>query len=340
MEAYIPESKLYTELCELEKNLDRAIMKKRLDVQEALGKSTKVRRTLRIFLSNTAADQPGQLEEGNNFETNDDNAPSWTLRLEGRLLDPLIPTKKAQPVQKFTSFFKSIIVELDRDPEMFPEGNIIEWHKQASSFDSDGIEIKRKGEANVNARIILVPDYSPQKHKVNTPLAELINVKLASKPQIITELCNYIKLHKLFDEQDKRIAKSDDKLARLFNMETFQLSDLPKMIQRYISVPDPIVLEYTIRVDKQFTQSPIAYDMDVELDNVLKQKMMNTVASTQPQKEVMALDDKIVQCVQSINNSKMKRDFLIQFTTNPIEFINKWITSQARELEVKRFNNT
>lgn len=39
---------------------------------------------------------------------------------------PLIPTKKAQPIQKFTSFFKSIIVELDRDPDMFPEGNITE----------------------------------------------------------------------------------------------------------------------------------------------------------------------------------------------------------------------
>jgi hypothetical protein len=38
----------------------------------------------------------------------------------------LIPTKKAQPIQKFTSFFKSIIVELDRDPDMFPEGNITE----------------------------------------------------------------------------------------------------------------------------------------------------------------------------------------------------------------------
>lgn len=83
----MPESKLYTELSEFEKNLDGAIMRKRLDIQEALGKPTKVRRTLRIFVSNTAADQPGQLEEATSFELNDDNAPSWTLRIEGRLLD-------------------------------------------------------------------------------------------------------------------------------------------------------------------------------------------------------------------------------------------------------------
>lgn len=87
IEAYVPESKLYTELCELEKNLDAAIMRKRLDVQEALGKPTKVRRTLRIFVSNTAADQNTEIDELNNFEVNTENAPSWTLKIEGRLLD-------------------------------------------------------------------------------------------------------------------------------------------------------------------------------------------------------------------------------------------------------------
>lgn len=61
---------------------------------------------------------------------------------------------------------------------------------------------------------------------------------------------------------------------------------------------------------------------------------MHIVSSTLTQKEIMALDDKIVQCVQSINNSKIKRDFLMQFSKEPVEFINKWIASQARDLEV------
>jgi len=51
-------------------------------------------------------------------------------------------------------------------------------------------------------------------------------------------------------------------------------------------------------------------------------------------KEVQALDEKIVQCIQSINNSKTKRDFLLQFSKSPVEFINKWIASQSRDLEV------
>lgn len=333
IEAYVPESKLYTELCELEKNLDAAIMRKRLDVQEALGKPTKVRRTLRIFVSNTAADQNTEIDELNNFEVNTENAPSWTLKIEGRLLDPLIPTKKAQPIQKFTSFFKSIIVELDRDPEMFPEGNIIEWHKQASANDTDGVEIKRKGDVNVNARIILVPNYIPDKYKVGPGLSDLISLKLATKPHIITEMWNYIKQNQLQDEKDKRLIKCNDKLSELFNVSQFQFNELPELIDNHLSQPDPIVLEYTIRVDKQFNQGTKAYDMDVELDSVVRQKMMNVVAATQTQKDILGLDDKIVQCVQSINNSKIKRDFLTQFSRNPIEFINKWINSQAKDLE-------
>lgn len=111
---------------------------------------------------------------------------------------------------------------------------------------------------------------------------------------------------------------------------------MPELINNHLSRPDPIVLKYTIRVDKQFNQSTKAYDMDVELDSVVRQKMMNIVASSQAQKDIMGLDDKIVQCVQSINNSKIKRDFLTQFSRDPIEFINKWITSQARDLEVKK----
>jgi SWI/SNF-related matrix-associated actin-dependent regulator of chromatin subfamily D len=38
----VPESKLYTDLVEFEKKLDATIMRKRLDIQEALGKPTKV----------------------------------------------------------------------------------------------------------------------------------------------------------------------------------------------------------------------------------------------------------------------------------------------------------
>lgn len=77
-------------------------MRKRLDIQEALGKPTKVRRTLRIFVSNTAADQASR--PGDNFEINDENAPSWTLKVEGRLLD-VSSLIKSMAILYFNLFF-------------------------------------------------------------------------------------------------------------------------------------------------------------------------------------------------------------------------------------------
>lgn len=199
--------------------------------------------------------------------------------------------------------------------------------------------MKRKGDVNVKARIILVPDYIPNKYKVGPGLSALTTLKLATKPHIVMEVWNYVKQRRLQDENDKRLIKCDERLTQLFGTAQIHFSQLPELINLHLSRPDPIVIEYTIRVDKQFNQSPEAYDMDVELDSVVRQKMMNVVAATQQQKDIMALDDKIVQCVQSINNSKIKRDFLTQFSRNPIEFINKWITSQARDLEVKCYVN-
>jgi SWI/SNF-related matrix-associated actin-dependent regulator of chromatin subfamily D len=50
---------------------------------------------------------------------------------------------------------------------------------------------------DVNARVILVPDYNPQKYKVSPGLSELITLKLATKPIIVMEVWNYIKVSKV-----------------------------------------------------------------------------------------------------------------------------------------------
>lgn len=47
---------------------------------------------------------------------------------------------------------------------------------------------------NVSARIILNPDYNPQKYKLNPPLAELLDMKLETKPQIVMGIWNYVKV--------------------------------------------------------------------------------------------------------------------------------------------------
>lgn len=92
IEAFVPECKLYSELTEFEKKLDGTIMRKRLDIQEALGKPTKIRTTLRVFVSNTSSNQQQGMNDDGTFDMNSGNAPSWTLKIDGKLLDKP-PTK-------------------------------------------------------------------------------------------------------------------------------------------------------------------------------------------------------------------------------------------------------
>ncbi|KAL4721088.1 hypothetical protein ACJJTC_005936 [Scirpophaga incertulas] len=72
----VPESQAYMDLLAFERKLDHTILRKRLDIQEALKRPMKQKRKLRIFISNTF--YPGQ---------GDNAVASWELRVEGRLLD-------------------------------------------------------------------------------------------------------------------------------------------------------------------------------------------------------------------------------------------------------------
>ena len=49
----MPESQAYMDLLAFERKLDATIMRKRLDIQEALKRPLKVKKKLRIFISNT-----------------------------------------------------------------------------------------------------------------------------------------------------------------------------------------------------------------------------------------------------------------------------------------------
>jgi SWI/SNF-related matrix-associated actin-dependent regulator of chromatin subfamily D len=338
LDTLVPESCLYTELQGFERRLDATIMRKRLEIQEMIGKPMKIKRTLRVFISNTAINQnPVPRDgEGNELDFDDGNVPAWILRIEGRLLDPQNTSKTPKPPsRKFSTFFNSIVVELERDPEMYPEGNIIEWNKTHNNTEGvDGFEIKRKGDSNVKCKIFLNLDQQPRKYKLSDELAEMLDVREETKAGIIMALWQYIKHHNLQDSEDKRIINNDARLEVLFNCTRMAFPQIPELVNRHLQPIDPISIDYTIRIDKEFHQSRYAYDIEIELDDPNKARLASIITNTVNQREIQNLDDKIVQCVQSINNSKTKRDFLLNFAKSPVEFINKWVASQSRDLEV------
>lgn len=148
----------------------------------------------------------------------------------------------------------------------------------------------------MNARIILDPEYIPQRFKISPLLSETVDMAVGNKPDIVMALWTYIKQHKLQDAEDKRLIHCDARLKQLFNnSDQVHFSQIPELINQHLSRPDPVVINYTIRVDKEQHQSPQAYDIDVEIESPVRQKMMNCLAAGQTQKEIMGLDEKIVQ---------------------------------------------
>lgn len=75
----------YKKLREIEKRLDSSMVRKRLDIQDSMGRATKRYQTLRLWISNTVEGQTWQQRENNG-----DAAPGsgrYKVRIEGRLLD-------------------------------------------------------------------------------------------------------------------------------------------------------------------------------------------------------------------------------------------------------------
>ncbi|WFD34658.1 non-specific serine/threonine protein kinase [Malassezia cuniculi] len=165
----IKESALYNDLQRAERRLDWTLARKRAELMDGLSRPPRVKRTLRIFLSNTCANQPFQVEERakkpqeEHDEDDEDEKPanggapapsstelpSWTLRIEGRLLDPSFRSRAGAAMSaqatanricahKFSNLIKSCVVEFIRDPTLYPDGgsgtdNIVEWHRPVPS---------------------------------------------------------------------------------------------------------------------------------------------------------------------------------------------------------------
>lgn len=159
----IPEAGQYERMRACERRADAVLARKRFDLQDQLSRPRRAKRTLRIWVSNTASDQPWQvadapqLDDGN-FDFESTNIPSWELRVEGKLLPTALAGKgesggggdgedvamedagatAGQPVKQvstgptplFTEFIRSVTVEeVKSEPGSYAEGPILEWHK-------------------------------------------------------------------------------------------------------------------------------------------------------------------------------------------------------------------
>lgn len=317
----VPESQAYMDLLAFERKLDATIMRKRLDIQEALKRPMKQKRKLRIFISNTF--YPGVSENA---------VASWELRVEGRLLEDT-KNDPNKVKRKFSSFFKSLVIELDK--ELYgPDNHLVEWHRTHATQETDGFQVKRPGDKNVRCTILLLLDYQPQQFKLDQRLARLLGVHTQTRPVIISALWQYIKTHKLQDAHEREYIQCDKYLEQIFGCQRMKFAEVPQRLNPLLHPPDPIVINHVISVEGGAEAKQTAcYDIDVEVDDTLKTQMNNFLLSTASQQEIQGLDTKIHETVDTINQLKTNREFFLSFSKDPQQFIQKWIISQTRDLK-------
>lgn len=113
----VPELRLYEQLKESERRIDVYLARKKIDLHQSVSQwnNSKTSQTpqnkkdvkyLRVFVSNIAENQPWQNPE------NEVSEGTWTMRIEGRLLDDRDVQDAERP--KFSSFLQAIAVDFKK----------------------------------------------------------------------------------------------------------------------------------------------------------------------------------------------------------------------------------
>ncbi|XP_037612957.1 SWI/SNF-related matrix-associated actin-dependent regulator of chromatin subfamily D member 3 isoform X5 [Sebastes umbrosus] len=328
----VPESQAYMDLLAFERKLDQTIMRKRVDIQEALKRPMKQqKRKLRLYISNTF--NPARPDA----DDSDGSIASWELRVEGKLLDDPGKQKK-----KFSSFFKSLVIELDKDlygpdnhlVESTCGGLLFQWHRTPTTQETDGFQVKRPGDVSVRCTLLLMLDYQPPQFKLDPRLARLLGIHTQTRSCIIQALWQYVKTNKLQDSHDKEYINCDKYFQQIFDCPRLKFSEIPQRLTNLLLPPDPIVINHVISVDPNDQKKTACYDIDVEVEDPLKGQMSSFLLSTANQQEIASLDNKIHETIESINQLKIQRDFMLSFSRDPKGYIQDWLKSQSRDLKL------
>lgn len=114
---------------------------------------------------------------------------------------------------------------------------------------------------------------------------------------------------------------------------------LNEYVTQHLRPLPPLSLPYTIRVDEEFHKDPqpTVYDVQVLVDDPSRdalQPLINSPQYAAMLKDVTGLDDQLARLIQAITVSKAKHSFFNSLSEDPAKFVQSWLSSQKRDLEV------
>lgn len=263
---------------------------------------------------------------------------NWELRIEGRLMDESSAQSSSgtNKKQKFSTFFKSLIIELDK--ELYgPDNHLVEWHRTQSTSETDGFQVKRNGDRDVKCTILLVLNHEPPQFKLDARLARILGVHMASKPVIVQHIWQYVKEHNLQDPNQNEWINLDKYLENLIRRPRIKFAEIPGIVTALVQPADPIVINYVVPCNTLDARNTSCYDLEVEVADPAREVMQNILLTQKRASELETLENKISETVETINELRQNREFLLDFGNDPQKFIHKWLLSQSKDLK-KMFN--
>jgi chromatin remodeling complex protein RSC6 len=271
----------------------------------------------------------------------------WKLRIQGRLVHPVLPDfyrsqdqVEQRYTKKFNWFFRRIQAKLEN-------GEIVEWRKEIYKKESDGIEITRKKESAGEVQISFFLDSC--KFKLSPALSAFMGVAEETKEHVITTVWEYVKKEGLQDCEDQRYVNNDATLFRLFAETRTEVARLLSKLAVHMREPDPIVITHRVRLEGDWSETEHIYDFRVEIEDPFqfevatylgenrsvlfaRQNFADKIGAlrAQPGFEVFAnpidnkireIDKKIKAILPAVSKHSRRRDSANQFLRAPTTFI-------------------
>ncbi|KAI3799269.1 hypothetical protein L1987_34562 [Smallanthus sonchifolius] len=332
--AILPPSALYTQLLEFESRVDAALLRKKVDIQEAIKDPPSIQKTLRIYVFNTFANQIHTIPTKPNAEP-----PTWTMKIVGRILEEGMDPDQAGLMSKpnpmypkFSSFFRRVTISLDQ--KLYPDNHMIVWDSSRAPTSHEGFEVKRKGDKEFNVNIRLEMSYLPEKFKLSSPLMEVLGVEVDTRTRIISAIWQYVKARKLQNADDPSYFNCDPPLLKVFGEDKVKFSMVSQKISNHLSPPQPIHLEHKIKLSGNSPAGNACYDVLVDVPLLVQKDLNALLANNEKIKEIEACDEAICASIRKINEHRKRRAFFLGFSESPVEFIDALIESQGRDLKL------
>lgn len=94
------------------------------------------------------------------------------------------------------------------------------------------------------------------------------------------------------------------------------------------------MIDYTVRVDREFSMNERAFDVEVEVEDPMQSHLELFVHATDDHRDLPRIEDRITEMIETINTSRLKRDFMLSFARDPSGFTQKWLKSQAQDMKI------